>query len=267
MDRLTGAVSALALGLFLTILPVAVAAGQATGNQVASPGRYFGELPGTILRDLVTLPSDALSPAGRPLLGLGVAFILSGPLYLDEAVRDMARPLKGGVRVVPARLKDYLIDPFNLDNTDLVIGLHAGSLAVLGAGWITGNDEVADWGAALLETVLLVDVIILPTKVLTGRKRPGRGDGALDFSPLGSVHDAFPSGHAAWSLGIASLVSRSPAQRWVKVLCWVTGAAVSLQRVLSDTHWTSDVVIGGMLGIWVGKKVAERHWGAKTGTP
>ena len=269
MKRFSWVLTSLLVGIILTVPPVAGADGQSSGEESSTPARYFSELPLTILHDLAALPSDASSPGGRPLLGLGAAFIISGPLYLDEAFRDMARPMKGGVRpcVVPAELRDYLVDPFTLDDIDLAIGLHAGSLAVLGTGWVTGNHRVANWGAALLETVLLVDVTVLPTKVVTGRKRPGRGDGALDFSPIGSVNDAFPSGHAAWTVGIACLVSRSPAPRWVKTLLWITGTAVSVQRILSDAHWTSDVIIGGMLGIWVGRRVAERHWPPATGTP
>lgn len=216
-------------------------------------------LPGNLLGDLASLPAHVTNRERRPVLLLGLTAVAAGPLYLDETLRDLVQPPSENVR-------DILIRPFTLDRTDLTIGLHSGAIGVLGTAWIVGSEDMARWGAALFETVLLVDMIVLPLKVITGRKRPHSGE-ADDFSLPGSVYDAFPSGHTAWSTAIASMVSRSSAPSWSKALLWIGSAGIALQRILSDEHWTSDVLIGALLGTWAGCRVAARYWSRDTDGP
>ena len=238
--------------MLLAFAPFQSAAGQET-----EPISYLKKLPGTIVGDLSALPTDAIAPRGRPGLLLGLAAVIAGPLGVDEEIRDLIQPPSEGVR-------QYLIRPFMLDRTDLAVGLHAGAFGLLGAGWVSGSKELTKWGAAVTETVLLLDVLVLPMKVITGRSRPRDGS-ANDFSPPGSVWDAFPSGHTAYSIGLASLLSHSPAPVWTKALLWAGSSGVALQRIFSDEHWISDVVVGALLGMWAGRRVAARYWDPTAG--
>lgn len=238
-------------------MPVLVSFREVNG-QVTEPVSYLTKLPGVIITDLSALPTDATLPEGRPALLLGLTAVIAGPLLVDEEVRSSIQPATKFART-------YLIRPFMLNRMDLAIGLHSGAFGLLGMGWILGKEGLARWGAAITETIILLDVIVLPVKVITGRSRPRNGS-ALDFSPPGSIYDAFPSGHTAYSIGLASLLSRSPAPAWSKTLFWAGASGVALQRIFSDQHWTSDVVVGALLGLWAGHRVAKRYWGVSSGS-
>ena len=242
------------LGLLIAVL----VSFQEVNGQVTEPVSYLKKLPGVIIADLSALPTDATLPEGRPAFLLGLTAAIVGPLFVDKEVRNSIQPATEVTR-------KYLIRPFRLNRMDLAIGLHAGAFGLLGMGWITGKEGLTRWGGAFTETIILLDVIVFPVKVITGRSRPGNGS-ALDFSMPGSIYDAFPSGHTAYSFGLASLLSRSPAPAWSKTLFWAGASGVALQRIFSDQHWTSDVVVGALLGLWAGHRVARRYWGVSPGS-
>gem|GEM_PF-2643744 len=221
----------------------------------AEPGAWLRSRPRLLLNDLIDLPAEAVSRPGCPWLGIGLLATAAGPLFLDESVREAVRP----DGALSPTLRDWIVHPFMLERVQLAVGLHAGPAVLLGAGWLTGAEGLTRWGGALLETVLLVDLTVLPMKILTGRPRPRAGP-ADAFEPIGSVNDAFPSGHTAWAVGIARIVEGSEAPRWIKVLAWAGGLGIVLQRIGADEHWTSDVVVGGLFGLWAGGRVAARYW-------
>jgi membrane-associated phospholipid phosphatase len=254
MDRRV-ATAATAVSTFLVVYLLAASPQQACAQAappVDRPGSYLRGLPGVLAIDLLSFPGDATDASGLPYLLAGVGMTIGGPLGLDDGIRNDVRPPS-------AAMRNLLIQPFLLRTRQLALGTHTASLGILTAGWATGNQDIARWGAALWESVLLVDLTVIPLKLATGRKRPGKGDPS-DFEPLGELDDAFPSWHSAWSMATARLVAGSDADPILKGLAWLAATGITAQRVFADHHWLSDSIAGGLLGIWIGSRVAKRHF-------
>ena len=94
-------------------------------------------------------------------------------------------------------------------------------------------------------------------KWLTGRPRPRQMDGLTAFHGPGAGFQSFPSGHAAFGFMFAVLLSAYfPRYRWL----WYAGAVlICAARVTSDSHFISDVVLGGLIGALMAT-LALRWW-------
>lgn len=130
--------------------------------------------------------------------------------------------------------------------------LVAASLILLAAGWLLSNPTALGAG---LQTLLAHGIAALTTnglKHLIGRPRPKFvHSGEWQFTPsLTSGFDSFPSGHAAASFAVATVMARRfPA---FGPLCLGVAAFVALSRVFRGSHFPTDVVGGAVLGVLSG---------------
>jgi len=94
-------------------------------------------------------------------------------------------------------------------------------------------------------------------KWLTGRPRPREMEGLTAFHGPGAGFSSFPSGHAAFGFMFAVLLSAYfPRYK----MLWYAGAVViSAARVTSDSHFVSDIVLGGLIGTLMAM-LALRWW-------
>lgn len=77
------------------------------------------------------------------------------------------------------------------------------------------------------------------------QRRPDRLTviGHLHGVPIqGRANDAFPSGHAMHMGALASAASEFP--RPLKAATWTATIGISLTRIFTLAHWTSDVIVG-----------------------
>ncbi len=88
-------------------------------------------------------------------------------------------------------------------------------------------------------------------KLAAGRERPFlTGDGDGGFFQGGN---SFPSGHAMASFTVASfLAHRYPRHKWVAWVGYGLATTISVLRFTGKVHFSSDLVVGGMLGYLVG---------------
>jgi len=162
----------------------------------------------------------------------------------------------------------------------------AGSLRARAAGpasWVSrlGDTEVAAAGVGLTYLVgrlthdarlsetsslvaeALVNVAIWDTvlKVATSRARPVEGSGSGLFNPevpFGEG-DSFPSGHAMGSFAVAAVVSAQYRDRkWVPWVAYGTASLIGGSRVVLGRHYASDVLVGAVLGVSIGRMVVAR---------
>lgn len=99
-------------------------------------------------------------------------------------------------------------------------------------------------------------IIVNSTKYLVGRARPTDGKGAYDFQPF-SGHDSFMSGHTTEAFALASVITEHYPQPWVKVSAYALAGTVGYARLNNNRHWTSDVLVGAVVGTYVGKTVVH----------
>jgi undecaprenyl-diphosphatase len=150
------------------------------------------------------------------------------------------------------------------------VGNRAGSGAVLVA--VSGAMVVAGWllkRSALyragFESVLAhgaAALIVQVLKHLIGRPRPRMmHNGGFQFGPsLETGLDSFPSGHAAASFAVATVLAKHfPGLAWP---LYGAAAVVAVSRIVRGSHFPTDVAAGLVLGVLVGAVVANplRQW-------
>ena len=66
-----------------------------------------------------------------------------------------------------------------------------------------------------------------------------------------SADNSFPSGHAATSFMLATILHKEYGQKfpWISFIGYGTAALSSAGRILNNKHWMSDVVTGAAIGI------------------
>ena len=123
-------------------------------------------------------------------------------------------------------------------------------------GRVTHNDHARETGVLGGEALanVLIDTSLL--KFATGRQRPLEGNGQGEFWHGGK---SFPSDHAAAAWSIASVVAHEYPGPLTQLLAYGTASAVTAARVLGRQHFTSDAVVGGALGWWIGRQVYRAH--------
>jgi undecaprenyl-diphosphatase len=132
---------------------------------------------------------------------------------------------------------------------------------LLGEGLLTGNTKGYKAGGELLCGLGVAQGVVQGSKLLFGRLRPWEATSTYQFFKGGT---SFPSGHAATSFLIATVIAKNfPRQNlsfigirqevpMVPILSYTAAGLVSLQRLYINAHWGSDVVAGGLVGYGVG---------------
>lgn len=113
---------------------------------------------------------------------------------------------------------------------------------------------------SIAATAIGPGIIVNTTKYLVGRARPTDGKGAYDFQPF-SGHDSFMSGHTTEAFALASVISEHYPDPWVKVTAYALAGTVGYARLNNNRHWTSDVLVGAVVGTYVGKTVVHFNRG------
>jgi membrane-associated phospholipid phosphatase len=127
--------------------------------------------------------------------------------------------------------------------------------SLLAGGLAFGDHRTLLGGATLVEGNVILDLALQLSKGGFGRQRPNRSNANHWFSG----GDSFPSSHAAHAFLIASVLDATidePAWRWV---LYPLATGVALQRVHEGVHYPTDVVAGGLLGWWIGHRLAVAH--------
>lgn len=134
-------------------------------------------------------------------------------------------------------------------------------VSVIGYGWGSWqeNDRMKRFTARWFEA--LVDATIWGTgmKFLFGRDRPGTAPYQGDFhGPNGLRNFSFPSGHTTAAFTTAAVFSREFETPWVTVPAYALATGVGISRLALQKHWTSDVLVGAVLGQSIGSLVMRR---------
>ena len=155
------------------------------------------------------------------------------------------------------------LDDFNdvfdpLISTGEVIAVPASLMA---AGYMRHDPYQVD--TALSATLAYGDsaIVDLAVKAVTRRERPS------DVAPTGTFTgtffnggksplkgSSFPSGHSAAAFSVATVVAnRYGNHKWVPWAVYGMATAISLSRITTNAHFSSDVFLGGAIGYTVAK--------------
>jgi membrane-associated phospholipid phosphatase len=166
-----------------------------------------------------------------------------------------------------------------VDHVSPVITLGGDNITVISecalfyfGGLVFHDGKARQTGVMAAEALAHAGLIVTIGKTLTGRQRPSFDHGKDHWSwfpasinmykegYLKSGYDAFPSGHtiAAWS--VATVIAKQyREQKIIPIVAYTVAAGVGLSRITEDTHWLSDVILGGVLGYSIGSFVVRER--------
>lgn len=146
-------------------------------------------------------------------------------------------------------------------------GVLLASVAMYGAGRLSGQPHLTSIGAHATQAIVLSGSVTMLLKIVAGRQRPYvQAGNNTEFDLLGGRkggRTSFPSGHTTAAFAFASAVStdlhywRPEVARVASPLLYVGAAAVGAARMYDDRHWVSDVVLGAAIGTIVGRMVTH----------
>ena len=139
------------------------------------------------------------------------------------------------------------------------VGLGFG-LALAGALW--RSRDLTAGGAAVLQALMLVFLVTIVLKTITGRH------GSLITSEPGAFHlfelsfervkMKWPSGHTSTAVATAaSLGACFPGRRWLRLLLWGIVCLVAWTLLDGSFHWPSDIVAGALIAHPIGRSVGR----------
>jgi membrane-associated phospholipid phosphatase len=110
-----------------------------------------------------------------------------------------------------------------------------------------------------LAASLIASGFIAPVlKYSVGRERPSDAANPYRFRPF-TNHNSFPSGHTTQAFAVATVIASHYPTWWVKVLAFGSAGLVGYCRVEQNSHFTSDVVAGALIGWSVARSVVKHN--------
>jgi hypothetical protein len=152
----------------------------------------------------------------------------------------------------PSRLKNSL----NLSNYGI------GAMAGLGGGlfvWgqFTHDDHKKETGVLAGEAALDGYLVTTAFEYALGRTRPL--DQPLYSGDFWHGGTSMPSEHAAAAWAIASVVAHEYPGPLTSFLAYGLASSISMARVTAKQHFPSDVLVGSVIGWYVGKQAYRAH--------
>lgn len=124
-------------------------------------------------------------------------------------------------------------------------------------GWYHGDFTAVMCARGGLTSAALTTGLFVPAlKIAFGRFRPNADRGSQAFDPLDGPGRSFPSGHTAMAFSFAGTVNTFY-PGWPGRLSVLLASATAYSRVRARSHWTSDVLAGGMIGFGTATVVAR----------
>ena len=136
------------------------------------------------------------------------------------------------------------------------------SAVLIGAGWLTHNENVFGAGRDSLEAEIWAAGIVTPLlKDTFGRARPNTGEGTWKFHGFGNdnAHASFPSGHATNAFAAATAIAAHSDGYIIPTIAYTLATGVAFARVNDRAHFPSDVLAGALIGHAVARGLAAHH--------
>lgn len=126
-------------------------------------------------------------------------------------------------------------------------------------GKIFKSKDVSVTGRMLIEGLLYAGLTTTIIKFTTGRSRPYMNEGDFNFIFFQTTNDytSFPSGHSTVAFTLSSILSERINNTYASIGLYTLAVLTLWQRMYSDNHWLSDVILGASIGYFIGKAVVK----------
>ena len=184
---------------------------------------------------------------------MGVAGLTYGTMYFDEIIRENVLNNHDYKNTIPVEFGRIWGEPW----ATVAIG---GSFYLHGLA--TNNNANKKLGFEIGESAFYTSVITLILKYSFGRERPRENENAFSFYPFSFQNDNFlslNSGHTALAFSLSTVLAENTTNDYLKVALFVPAFMTAFSRVYQNHHWTSDVILGGVIGYSVAEFVTRLH--------
>ena len=212
-------------------------------------------------------PESRIPPVAAVLLSISALTLAFVGLFEWDV------PLTRFIRSLNDVHMDHLANPWLARLSEIGDRLGKGeslvilSLVLLAVGYGLKHSQwkAAGWQSLIAHGLAAATANIL--KHVIGRPRPKfMHAGNLELSPAsGSGWDSFPSGHAAASFAVGTVLAmKFPRARWPIL---AVAAAIAASRIFRGSHYLTDVAGGAALGCFLGVIAAHpwREWRSSAG--
>jgi membrane-associated phospholipid phosphatase len=194
-------------------------------------------------------PADHSSPLISRKTAAVAGLLFGAALLGDRSFREEAQEHRGTATNSVARLSNCLGDW-----RFVVPALSAGYLA----GELGGSRDLKRVMLHAGAAAALATGISSGLKYTIGRTRPSFAGDPDQFRPFSGAN-SFPSGHTAVAFAIATSIAEETDDSWSDVALYSAATLTAMARVNDDRHWTSDVLLGALIGHlsakWVSKQM------------
>ncbi len=241
---------------------------------------WVGSLAKRTVSDLVAIPANVDRSEPASLLTIlavtSVSIAATMPVAgrsLDARIQDEIHRLRGVNCAYLVRESDYCQPPkpsgfhvWNKTTNDIFITtILSTPVALLVGGALAGNPQLVEASTLAIESFAVAQIYHLSLKLFTGREGPlwHGGAGEMHGPSISYFPDGWPSGHAATFFSLAAAYSAYFKIPWLRVLLLGTATVLATMLIADDAHYTSDVLLGGVIGYFVGTWVVEHRASVK----
>jgi membrane-associated phospholipid phosphatase len=204
-------------------------------------------------------------PPAKPLFTRRDAWILGGVTAASIALIQVDKPILRAVQRDSSAFKDRTAEQLKYVNEKSLLAL---DVLFYGVGKLGHMERLADMGLHGSEAIMMASAVSTVIKSTTGRPRPRTsGQNPFEFKPnkgwTNGAYRSYPSLHQAGSLAFASALVAETGHWWPGKAKVVAPVAYSLAilpgvaRIYTDYHWTSDAVLGALIGTYSGLKTVQ----------
>ena len=183
----------------------------------------------------------------------GIGLLTYGTMYIDKSVREFAINNNEYNNTIPVEFGRIWGEPLATLGIASTFYLH---------GELADNDANKKLGFEIGEAALFTSIVTMVFKYGFGRERPRKNSDPFSFHPFSFRDDFFlslNSGHTALAFSLSTVLAEHTENDYVKVLAFVPAFMTAFSRVYQNHHWTSDVILGGIIGYSVAEFVTRLH--------
>jgi hypothetical protein len=162
----------------------------------------------------------------------------------------------------PIGLPKYFGEIGNLYDKPGTLYFTAGLVGTLyGSGKIFNDAKIQETTVLMVKSLIITGLVTSVLKVAIGRERPYVDDDPDEFKPFSFDPDymSMPSGHSSSIYAMMTVIAKQYDEWFIKIPAYVFAASVTAQRINTDKHWSSDVLLGGTIGYLVGSSIVKRY--------
>jgi hypothetical protein len=183
------------------------------------------------------------------LIGAGTFLVMQA----DQPIRDVLMKDPSYYKTFPLRFGKFWGGPYPTPIFAGAFGLH---------GLLADDKTSRKIGFEIVQAALYSGGITTLLKVAFGRARPYTEKGSTEYEPFTFFDDGFhalPSGHATWAFALSTVLSRNAQSSALKVLAYLPATFTLVSRVYENEHWSSDCLLGAVVGFAVATWVVDLH--------